>query len=120
MSRITLTHSPVTAPNQCAICGSSTIGNGFVDPHLDIEFYGSIYFCEFCVIEMASLYGALSAGKAKMLEEENNYFNKEFARVNKRLKEVETLNDALSTNLRHYKSTSPISAGAGSNQSNSA
>lgn len=40
-------------PANCSSCGSSQNNRKYVDLGLSIEFYGSIYFCEFCFASVA-------------------------------------------------------------------
>lgn len=56
-------------PGQCAVCSTDRSEKGFVSPQLTFEFYGELYFCEFCSVGMAEAFGALPLNGADKLRE---------------------------------------------------
>ena len=64
-------------PGCCYFCHSSN-REGYVDTKQSIDFYGAVYICDACIMEMAHLFGMLSSdtrdiyeAKLRTLEEEN-------------------------------------------------
>jgi hypothetical protein len=51
------------SPACCAVCGSTSNEDGYVDPQIFIEYHGSIYFCYNCVIEMAMFFSMASGSE---------------------------------------------------------
>jgi hypothetical protein len=58
--RITFQLIPQVSPGSCGICGKGKDPNGFVDPRLDFEYYGSLIFCRDCTTQMAAIFGLIS------------------------------------------------------------
>jgi hypothetical protein len=44
-------------PYKCVICNGESDGRPFVDFGLDLEWYGSVYFCGYCFINVANKLG---------------------------------------------------------------
>lgn len=68
-ARVTRISSPIASPGNCGLCGTATHEQGFADPRLDFEFYGTLYFCADCCGEFASLFGFLSPGQVVELRD---------------------------------------------------
>lgn len=51
---------PISTPGSCVTCGTSYCEQGFVNPNLDFEFYGSVIICRTCVAEIAAIYGFIT------------------------------------------------------------
>lgn len=62
-----LVNRPEALPGQCKGCGAADRGP-YVDTTWSEEYYGAIYFCRDCVLEMAFLYGAIAPEKADALK----------------------------------------------------
>jgi hypothetical protein len=54
-------------PGQCAVCNTDRSEKGFVSPQLTFEFYGELYFCEFCAVGMAEAFLAIPHNAAEQL-----------------------------------------------------
>ena len=54
-----LVDKPQALPGQCKGCGAAD-KFGYIDTGWQEEFYGAIYFCRDCVLDMASYYGAVA------------------------------------------------------------
>lgn len=53
-SRFSVLDNPNALPGKCALCGSSGgDGRKFVDFGFQLDVYGAVYFCTFCVTELA-------------------------------------------------------------------
>ena len=59
-ARITIQQVPQASPGHCGICGKGQDPNGFVDPQLDFDYYGSLIFCKDCIAQMAAIFGFIS------------------------------------------------------------
>lgn len=66
-ARVRLIPVPVASPGSCVICGKSEHPKGFIDPRLDFEFHGTLYFCADCGGEIANVLGFISPEQAIML-----------------------------------------------------
>lgn len=75
-SKAILLDYPISAPGKCIFCGSGTRHDGrrYVDFGLQIERYGAVYFCTFCLAEIVALYGWLGPDKTKELKQRNEEF----------------------------------------------
>jgi hypothetical protein len=50
--------TPPCSPGVCVVCGNPGDSNSrFIDFGFDLDFYGSIYFCENCIHEVVGLLG---------------------------------------------------------------
>lgn len=56
-SRIQILDRPVAAPGKCIVCSAvdSDSGRKFVDFGEQIDWYGAVYFCTFCINELATV-----------------------------------------------------------------
>lgn len=52
-----LMQSPGALPGKCGGCGKATEPRGFIDTGFDADFYGVLYYCYECVLDMASKFG---------------------------------------------------------------
>lgn len=66
--RYYITNTPQASPGTCTICGYAGPDRSYLDPRLDFEFYGSLYFCEECMASMAQQMGFIEPAKARSLE----------------------------------------------------
>src|SRR6266542_891445 len=70
-SRIRVLDNPNMHPGTCVLCGASRNDDRkYVDIGLDIDFVGVIYFCTFCMQELANRLGCLMPDQTKKLEDE--------------------------------------------------
>lgn len=69
-AKVQFTKITHTAPGCCAICGSGQDNSGFVDSGLDFEFWGRVYFCCQCTLEIAAVFGFISPADYADLEAE--------------------------------------------------
>ncbi len=63
-----LSEGPVASPGSCTICGYASRERRYLDPRLDFEFYGSVIFCELCIISMGQEFGLISPDKVAEIE----------------------------------------------------
>lgn len=70
-----------------------------VDGRLDFEFYGTVYFCKTCTLEMAALYGGVSAEQYEELIKKYDALFTEHNYVIERCRELEGVRDSLSSEL---------------------
>jgi len=72
MSKYRIYDFPPVQPSKCANCGSSKVdGRKYIDIDLQVDWYGVVYFCTFClhdIADKAGLYDELS----KEIERANN------------------------------------------------
>lgn len=66
--RYYLVERPQASPGCCTICGYSGPDRSYLDPRLDFEFYGSVYFCNECMASMAEMMGFIEPAAARTLE----------------------------------------------------
>lgn len=126
--RFRLLHeSELAAPAKCVICGivPSVIKPGdenrfitgtsqaeelttaftdegesyLIDGRLDFEFYGTVYFCKNCTLEMAALYGGVQAERYEDLVRKYDALNNEHEFTLERCRELEGVRDSLSAEL---------------------
>lgn len=58
MSKVKLVDTPYYKPGKCCNCGSSrTNDRKYIDIGLDLDWYGIVYFCTFCIREIANVAG---------------------------------------------------------------
>jgi len=94
-SKVRILEAPILAPGTCMLCGASRNDDRqYIDMGKDIQFVGVIYFCTFCMTELANALGCLMPVQAQALEDELDA-------ARQRILEFETkdrtLNDAIST-----------------------
>lgn len=94
-SKVRILEAPILAPGTCMLCGASRNDDrGYIDMGKDIQFVGVIYFCTFCMTEVANAIGCLMPEQAAALENELDA-------ARQRILEFETkdrtLNDAINT-----------------------
>lgn len=61
--------SPPALPGKCAMCG--TTNGTFVDMGWDIEFYGVVYFCRYCIAQVCEVIGFISSERYEEMKVEN-------------------------------------------------
>ena len=61
------------SPACCAVCGSTSNEDGYLDPQIFIEYHGNIYFCCHCASEMGAFFKMVTYEEHEhiMLEMEN-------------------------------------------------
>lgn len=70
-SKVQILEAPRLLPGTCMLCGTSrTDDRQYIDIGKDIQFVGVIYFCTFCMTEIANRIGCLMPEQTKALEEE--------------------------------------------------
>lgn len=62
-SRFKLLDRPVVIPGKCVVCGA--VDRPVVDFQFSMEYYGVVYFCVFCLAEVATVIGMVDG---KLLE----------------------------------------------------
>lgn len=72
-SKVRILEAPRLAPGTCVVCGTSrTDDRQYVDLDIFVEYVGQIYFCTFCMTELANQLGCLTPEQTKQLEEERD------------------------------------------------
>lgn len=59
--------SPPALPGKCVVCGSVDCPDGYVDTGWEIDFYGVVYFCAYCLRETLGVIGYLPVDSFKEL-----------------------------------------------------
>lgn len=59
--------SPPSLPGNCFLCSTAKQNTRYIDPRRDLEWHGTVYLCEECVVEMAHNLGMLQAGESDAL-----------------------------------------------------
>lgn len=93
--RYYLLNSPVASPGQCGVCGYGGNDRQYLDPRLDFEFYGSLYFCSECMASMAAVMGYIEPAKARTLELRVEEAERELVVLRAAVLNLENLHDAL-------------------------
>jgi hypothetical protein len=62
-----VSQADMLAPAQCAVCQSVSCELGFIDSDLQIEWYGGIYFCGYCAINIAQAMGCATPSETRDL-----------------------------------------------------
>jgi hypothetical protein len=62
-SRVQIIENPVSAPGTCAMCGtgSGVDSRKFIDFGFQLDWYGSVIFCEYCMASVAEGAGYISS-----------------------------------------------------------
>lgn len=60
---------PVMQPAKCVLCGAPGDGRPFVDIGCYLDFYGAVYFCALCIIDIANHLGYLAPSQEAVLQE---------------------------------------------------
>lgn len=113
--RITFQLIPQVSPGVCGICGKGQDPNGFVDPRLDFEFYGSLIFCINCTTQMASIFGLIGEEVYEDVIAENGSLQKKVRLLEEEKIKLEGLVDGFSylfmdqSRLSNSNSTSSVS-----------
>lgn len=88
-----------SVPNECVGCGKTDNGNvldpptspGMVDVQKDIDFYGAVYVCSDCSLQMARIFGAITPAEYSDMEHQLHlavHENSELRKENLALKKV--------------------------------
>lgn len=92
-SKIQILESPRLAPGTCVVCGASrTDDRQYIDLGIYVEFVGQIYFCTFCMTELANQLGCLTPEQTIKLETELEAAHKTILEFQK---EKSALNDSI-------------------------
>ena len=71
-SRFTILDNPNREPGVCAVCGSAGGDDRkFVDFGKQLDWYGAVYFCTHCVIELAASIGFIESAPHEALKKLN-------------------------------------------------
>lgn len=65
--KFVLMQAPAALPGKCTGCGTARHANGFIDTGYDADFWGVIYYCYECVLDMASKFGFIGPETADNL-----------------------------------------------------
>lgn len=70
-SRIRILDTPILAPGVCCICGAGRNDDRkYIDLGIDVDYIGVMYFCTFCMTELANTLGCLMPEQAQQLRDE--------------------------------------------------
>lgn len=71
-AKVVVHRHPPANPGKCVVCG---FGGGddrvYIDFGFDIDYYGAVYFCSFCMVEVANAVGYVSADQYDRMKIEN-------------------------------------------------
>jgi hypothetical protein len=71
MSKYQISNVPMYKPGKCANCGSSKDdGREYVDFGLEIDFYGTVFLCGFCIKDVATQLGIFNELVQTILKQE--------------------------------------------------
>lgn len=94
-SKVQILNAPILPPGVCMLCGSSRNDDRqYIDIGKDIEFVGVMYFCTFCMTEVANALGCLMPEQARALENELDAARQRILEFHKK---DEALNGAINT-----------------------
>jgi hypothetical protein len=108
----------LVSPAKCVICGrnpntdtqeefltgTSEDRESFVDGNLVFEFYGTVYYCVTCTLEMAALFKALNPEQTRQLIEAVTQLIAQRDDLSQRLQLAEASNDTLMAQLLYLRS----------------
>lgn len=112
-ARVQVIPAPIASPGKCVFCGKNQHDKGFIDPKLDFEFYGTLYFCADCVGDIARTLGYIDTEQAIKLAQEIRRLSEELELHREALLNLEESVEHL-TNYRMLRS---LSADSNSNVS---
>lgn len=93
---VVITGSPPSLPGCCFLCSTTKQDIRYIDPRRDLEWHGTIYICEDCVIEMAHNLGMTTKGESEDLADDNRILTERLAVAYKKLEDLEQTVDLLS------------------------
>lgn len=94
-SKVQILEAPRLNPGVCMLCGTSRNDDRqYIDIGKDIDFIGVIYFCTFCMTEVANALGCLMPEQARALENELDAARQRILEFHQK---DEALNDAISS-----------------------
>lgn len=71
-SLVQIVNTPVAEPGKCVVCGSTGDAfRKFIDFGFTIDYYGVVYFCTFCFVEIANACDFIEHSKYLELLKEN-------------------------------------------------
>lgn len=98
-SKVQILESPRLAPGTCVLCGTSrTDDRQYIDIGLTVEYIGVIYFCTFCMTEVANRIGCYTLEQSKQLEDDLD-------RARQRILEFEIKDSALNGAIDSLRNT---------------
>lgn len=72
-SRFRLLDAPIAAPGTCILCKSAGGDERkFIDLGIQVDWYGAIYFCTFCITEAAQILGLRSVENIEQISASYN------------------------------------------------
>lgn len=85
-------------PASCTTCGKSASNSRetFADPQNYVEFFGNIYFCENCALELAAVFGAFTKSEFDAVEQERDTLLAHNAVLHSHVQKLERTIDGLS------------------------
>lgn len=90
-ARFHILDEPLAAPGKCMLCGIS-YGNGerkFIDTGVDLDWYGVVYYCTSCILEVSNQLGYSSFEQVQSMCKDYNSvigMNQELAKENESLR----------------------------------
>lgn len=97
MDRIAVINTPVAAPGVCCLCGTSGGDDRtFVDFGKQLDWYGAVYFCNFCFTEVSQALNFIPVAKYSELHTE---FRELLVKYNQLKARFEVINSALRNGL---------------------
>lgn len=99
-ARIISHRVPPAAPGKCVVCGYSggkdEDDRTFIDFGFDLDYYGVVYFCSSCMVEIANVIGFFSEDQYNKIARENLLLSDSLGTVRR---ERDAATDALRTYL---------------------
>lgn len=92
-SRVQIVNAPVAAPGVCILCGSASDENRkFIDFGKQLDWYGAVYLCTLCMLDVAEAIGYISKLHFDSLNLAHKKLQAEYAQLEAKYK---TVKDAL-------------------------
>lgn len=73
-ARVQVYKHPPAAPGKCVVCGfggDAEDSRTFIDFGFDLDYYGVVYFCSNCIVEVANAIGFVSGEQYEAVAKEN-------------------------------------------------
>lgn len=92
-SRMTILNRPLLTPGNCAVCGA--VDKKVLDFGLDLEWYGRVYICEDCGVQIGTAFGSVPKEDFATLRIEKRRLEQRMLEVEDALKKVLTDADSI-------------------------
>lgn len=99
MSKYKIYDEPTFKPSKCCNCGSAkNDGRKYIDLGLEVDWYGTVYFCGRCLFDIATAMGLFKAYDDALAEAKAEHITRE-----RLLEEGELLRDKMLKTLKEFE-----------------